>query len=54
MTEDLLAEYRALADFCAMLSSADWRRVSAFYGWTPWDEIAYGTSCVNAGPPARD
>ena len=58
MTEDLLAEYRALADFCAALSPDDWRRVSAFYGWTPWDEIAHllyfdETALVSATNPQR-
>lgn len=41
MTDDLLAEYRALADFCSTLSREDWRRPTAFYGWTPWDEVAH-------------
>ena len=58
MTDDLLAEYRALADFCATLSPADWRRVSAFYGWTPWDEVAHllyfdETSLVSTQDPER-
>jgi uncharacterized protein (TIGR03084 family) len=38
---DLLAEYRDLDALCATLSPADWRRASAFYGWTAWDEIAH-------------
>lgn len=58
MTDDLLAEYRALADFCATLSAGDWRRVSAFYGWTPWDEIAHllyfdEAALVSATDPER-
>ena len=58
MTDDLLAEYRALADFCATLSPADWRRESAFYGWTPWDEVAHllyfdETSLVSTQDPER-
>lgn len=39
--DDLLGEYRALADFCATLTPAQWRVVTDFYGWTPWDEIAH-------------
>lgn len=38
---DLLDEYRELADLCATLSPADWRRRTDFYGWTPWDEVAH-------------
>jgi uncharacterized protein (TIGR03084 family) len=58
MTDDLLAEYRELADYCATLSPADWQRVSAFYGWTPWDEIAHllyfdETALVSATDPER-
>lgn len=58
MTDDLLAEYRALADCCATLTPADWRRVSPFYGWTPWDEIAHllyfdETSLVSASDGER-
>lgn len=58
MTDDLLAEYRALADLCATLTPDDWRRVSPFYGWTPWDEIAHllyfdETSLVSARDDER-
>jgi uncharacterized protein (TIGR03084 family) len=58
MTEDLLAEYRALADFCATLSAQDWRRTTAFYGWTPWDEVAHllyfdEAALVSATEPVR-
>jgi uncharacterized protein (TIGR03084 family) len=58
MIDDLLAEYRALADFCATLSGDDWRRVTAFYGWTPWDEVAHllyfdETALVSATEPER-
>jgi uncharacterized protein (TIGR03084 family) len=38
---DLLAEYRELAALCDTLTPAQWRAPSAFYGWTPWDEIAH-------------
>ncbi len=38
---DLLAEYRELADLCETLSASQWQARSAFYGWTPWDEIAH-------------
>ena len=41
ITDDLLAEYRRLAELCTTLSPQDWQRRSAFYGWTPWDEIAH-------------
>lgn len=38
---DLLAEYRDLAALCDALTPAQWSTPSAFYGWTPWDEIAH-------------
>lgn len=38
---DLLAEYRDLAALCDTLTPARWNTPSAFYGWTPWDEIAH-------------
>ena len=38
---DLLAEYRDLAALCDTLTPAQWNAPSAFYGWTPWDEIAH-------------
>jgi len=38
---DLLAEYRALADLCDTLSPAHWQLRTDFYDWTPWDEIAH-------------
>lgn len=58
MTEDLLDEYRALAAFCATLSPDEWNRVTAFYGWTPWDEIAHllyfdETALVSVTEPER-
>ena len=58
LAADLLAEYRAMADFCATLSREDWRRATAFYGWTPWDEIAHllyfdETALVSATEPER-
>lgn len=39
--DDLLGEYRALADLCAALMPDEWRTVTDFHGWTPWDEIAH-------------
>jgi len=39
--DDLRAEYQALAELCATLDAAGWRRPSAFYGWSAWDEIAH-------------
>ena len=39
--DELIGEYRALAGFCATLTPAQWRVVTDFYGWTPWDEIAH-------------
>lgn len=38
---DLLAECRDLDALCATLDADDWRRPSAFYGWTAWDEVAH-------------
>ena len=40
-TLDLRDEYQALAALCATLTPAQWRSRSAFYGWTPWDEVAH-------------
>lgn len=58
MTADLLEEYRALAALCDTLSPADWERVTPFYGWTPWDEIAHllyfdETALVSVTDPER-
>ena len=39
--QDLLGEYRALADVCEGLSPAQWEATTDFYGWTPWDEVAH-------------
>lgn len=39
--DDLLGEYRALADLCTTLTPEQWRLRTDFYGWTPWDEIAH-------------
>ena len=39
--DDLIGEYRALADLCATLTADDWRTTTDFYGWTPWDEVAH-------------
>lgn len=55
---DLRAEYRALADLCATLDADDWRRPSAFYGWSAWDEVAHlcyfdETSLVATSDPER-
>jgi uncharacterized protein (TIGR03084 family) len=38
---DLLEEYRELAALCDTLTAEQWSAPSAFYGWTPWDEIAH-------------
>jgi uncharacterized protein (TIGR03084 family) len=40
-SHDLSAEYRQLADLCRDLTPDQWQWRSAFYGWTPWDEIAH-------------
>ena len=39
--EDLRAECRELAEFCAGLSAQDWHRLTDFYDWRVWDEIAH-------------
>ena len=39
--QDLLAEYRELASLCDTLTPSQWLMRSAFYDWTPWDEIAH-------------
>lgn len=39
--DDLRAEYAELADLARQLTPAQWAKRSAFYGWTPWDEIAH-------------
>ena len=38
---DLWAEYQDLNTLAGSLSAAQWQQCSAFYGWTPWDEIAH-------------
>jgi len=38
---DLRAEYAELAALCRTLTPDQWRAKTAFYGWTPWDEIAH-------------
>ena len=58
ITDDLLAEYTELATLCASLDSATWQQTTAFYGWTPWDEIAHlcyfdETALVSTQDPAR-
>lgn len=41
LCNDLLAEYEALAALAAGLSAEQWQTRTAFYAWTPWDEIAH-------------
>jgi uncharacterized protein (TIGR03084 family) len=58
ITTDLLDEARELAAFCGTLSAVEWRRPSAFYGWSAWDEVAHlcffdETALVSATDPAR-
>src|SRR5690606_9789958 len=38
---DLLDEYRSLAELCDTLEPDQWALRTDFYGWTPWDEIAH-------------
>lgn len=38
---DLLAEYEALATLVIGLTPEQWQTRTAFYDWTPWDEIAH-------------
>jgi uncharacterized protein (TIGR03084 family) len=38
---ELRDEYRDLDALCTTLSPDQWRLSSAFYGWTPWDEVAH-------------
>lgn len=38
---DLLDEYNDLAALAEQLTPAQWRIDTAFFGWTPWDEIAH-------------
>lgn len=38
---DLLGEYRELAAFAQTLTPEQWATKTAFFGWTPWDEIAH-------------
>lgn len=40
-SDDLRAEYRDLADLARGLTPEQWQLRSAFFGWTPWDEIAH-------------
>src|SRR5690606_5285533 len=37
---DLLDEYRSLAELCDTLEPGQWALRTDFYGWTPWDESA--------------
>lgn len=39
--DDLRAEYAQLAELARTLTPAQWAEHSAFYGWTPWDEVAH-------------
>lgn len=41
LCDDLLREYRALADLCETFGPAQWTLVTDFHRWTPWDEIAH-------------
>lgn len=41
LADDLLLEYRQLADLCGTLSPEQWRQPTDFYGWTAWDEVAH-------------
>lgn len=38
---DLLAEYNDLAALAGQFTPAQWNINTAFFGWTPWDEIAH-------------
>ena len=38
---DLIAEAEELQAFLETLAPADWRRPTAFMGWTPWDVVAH-------------
>lgn len=38
---DLLDEYNELAALAAQLTPEQWQTRTAFYNWTPWDEIAH-------------
>lgn len=40
-TDDLRAEHAQLAGLARTLTHAQWAERSAFFGWTPWDEIAH-------------
>lgn len=41
IAQDLLAEYDELAGFASKLSPDQWNLTTAFFDWTPWDEIAH-------------
>ncbi|GMV46090.1 MAG: hypothetical protein AMXMBFR66_14880 [Pseudomonadota bacterium] len=41
LCDDLLAECEELAELCATLDAPAWASATAFYGWTPWDEVAH-------------
>ncbi len=38
---DLLDEYEELGALAAQLTTEQWQTRTAFYDWTPWDEIAH-------------
>ncbi|RJF95455.1 TIGR03084 family metal-binding protein [Noviherbaspirillum saxi] len=38
---DLLEEYNELAALAEKLTPEQWHAKTAFFGWTPWDEIAH-------------
>ena len=40
-TVDMRDEYQALDALCKTLTPEQWRSRSAFYDWTPWDEVAH-------------
>lgn len=41
LCDDVLCEYRELADLVAKLSPETWQLQTRFYGWTIYDEIAH-------------
>lgn len=38
---DLIEEYNELASLAQKLTPEQWQLKTAFFGWTPWDEIAH-------------
>lgn len=41
LCRDLAAEHDELIALAGSLSAGQWQQRSAFYGWTPWDEVAH-------------